>query len=343
MIFCPLHEGGETSGFGLFINPSVDKVNALYPSVSLLSYSIVSYIVGHERLLATSFDPATGLLTVERFDYECEAYFRHNPHKETTLGKVIVRDYRNIRAFYSPADVKNILCKIGLDLQSALPKDSIIGFQHGGEFLLMIPGEKGAIYQTLDDIRLKIMAHQSDIDLHLLFALYRRIPATDSLAGIGNKLDLTLNAYQGKEGVISYDPTLLRKEEYEEFLIRSFPSALANGEFKLCVQGKYDMDGRFFYGGEVLSRWEKDGELLQPTVFIPVFEKNGLIAKFDRYVLTNTLEKIRQWLKEGRVVVPLSVNISRGDFSDPMLFNSILSLIDFYEVPHRLVELEITE
>ena len=50
-----------------------------------------------------------------------------------------------------------------------------------------------------------------------------------------------------------------------------------------------------------------------------------------------------EWIKEGFNVVPISVNISRAHFTREDLTEHICSLIDKYDVPHNLVELELTE
>ena len=69
-------------------------------------------------------------------------------------------------------------------------------------------------------------------------------------------------------------------------------------------------------GAEVLARWNHPAKgLLGPTEFIPVFERNGLIATFDYYMWEQACRCLRMWI-DGRGVegAPrLSVNLSRAD------------------------------
>ena len=50
-----------------------------------------------------------------------------------------------------------------------------------------------------------------------------------------------------------------------------------------------------------------------------------------------------QWLAEGRKVVPISVNVSRAHFTREDLAEHIVRIVDKYNVPHNIIELELTE
>ena len=52
---------------------------------------------------------------------------------------------------------------------------------------------------------------------------------------------------------------------------------------------------------------------------------------------------IRKWLDEGRKAIRVSVDFSRNNLIDTELPEKIISVIDRYEVPHELVEIEFTE
>lgn len=343
ILFCPLHQGKERSGFLVFLTSNRDKVNALYPSVTLISYSLVNFIVGREMVLALSKDPVTGLLTDQQFDYELHLYFVHHPNADLTMAEVVLLDYRNLKSYYSAFTFRSILGKIGKALSEEIPSLLLAGYDSAGRFLLLLSGDEGLIYKNLDDLRLKIMAREPDVDLRFSFAICHRSYIGEPVESLERKLELAIESSKGKEGIVTYDPLLLEKDKAEEELVKSFPYALSHDEFKLYVQGKYDTSGHFFYGAEALVRWQRKGEMLYPDEFISLFEKNGLIVKLDRFVLTKVLEKLKEWREEGRRLLPVSVNVSSADFSDPKLFETYLNLIDFYEVSHSLIEFEITE
>ena len=52
---------------------------------------------------------------------------------------------------------------------------------------------------------------------------------------------------------------------------------------------------------------------------------------------------IRRWLDDGRKVVRISANLSRKHMLDVDLVQHLLTIIDKYEIPHDLFEVELTE
>ena len=73
----------------------------------------------------------------------------------------------------------------------------------------------------------------------------------------------------------------LRAQTYEA----RFQSALQNKEFIVWYQPKYSAATGEVVGSEALVRWrDKDGSLISPGRFIPLFEQNGMIAKLDEYM-----------------------------------------------------------
>jgi EAL domain-containing protein (putative c-di-GMP-specific phosphodiesterase class I) len=60
-------------------------------------------------------------------------------------------------------------------------------------------------------------------------------------------------------------------------------------------------------------------------------------------MLRKVCEVIRGWLDKGYTPLPISVNISRLHFANPHLAEIIKDIVDKYDVPHNLIELELTE
>ncbi|MCL2888509.1 MAG: EAL domain-containing protein [Elusimicrobia bacterium] len=121
-------------------------------------------------------------------------------------------------------------------------------------------------------------------------------------------------------------------------------AALADGQFKVFIQPKYDFKTRRIESAEALVRWQdaKKG-LIPPDKFIPVFEKNGFVLKLDMFVLEETVKLLARRIKEGRRVVPVGVNFSRLHLEDARFIDAVTEIVDRYNLPHNLIELEITE
>ena len=132
---------------------------------------------------------------------------------------------------------------------------------------------------------------------------------------------------------------LLRRQQ----IVFDMDDALAKEQFELWIQPQYNHATGALIGGEVLVRWNKDGQYISPAEFIEIFEQNGFIYPMDRYVWEHTGMLLQRWRAEGRTMLPLSVNVSRCDLQHADVVEKLVDLVQRYEIPIDLLRLEITE
>lgn len=115
-------------------------------------------------------------------------------------------------------------------------------------------------------------------------------------------------------------------------------------EFSLVYQPQIDAKNGSLIGFEALVRWQRaNGEKVYPDRFIPLAEDSGLILPLGRQILEMALAQLRSWLDEGRIVQRMAVNLSSKQIHDPLLMETVFSLLKEYRLPSSLLELEITE
>ncbi len=120
--------------------------------------------------------------------------------------------------------------------------------------------------------------------------------------------------------------------------------ALADEEFELFYQPIIDIGTRRVHTMEVLLRWRRSGRgLVLPDHFIPIMEENGLIVPVGEWVMRRACEQSMAWQREGRVAVPLAVNLSPRQFMHRGLIESIRRVLDETGIDPALIEFEITE
>jgi EAL domain-containing protein (putative c-di-GMP-specific phosphodiesterase class I) len=120
--------------------------------------------------------------------------------------------------------------------------------------------------------------------------------------------------------------------------------ALMNKEFQVYLQPKFSTGEETLGGAEALVRWIHPTEgFVPPNRFIPIFEQNGFILKLDDFMLEEVAKQQAKWISEGWQVVPISVNVSRAHFTREDLAEHISEIVDRYQVPHEVIELELTE
>lgn len=90
-------------------------------------------------------------------------------------------------------------------------------------------------------------------------------------------------------------------------------------------------------------RWIRDGKVMSPAEFIPVFEKNGFIANLDLYMLEEVCRMQREWLDKGLRPVPVSVNQSKPLVYGKDYVEKIYGIVQKYSLPPNLIEIELLE
>ncbi|NCC44993.1 MAG: EAL domain-containing protein, partial [Clostridia bacterium] len=95
---------------------------------------------------------------------------------------------------------------------------------------------------------------------------------------------------------------------------------------------------------EALVRWiKKDGTVISPQDFIPVFEKDGLIVKLDSYMFRKVCQKQEEWLERIGHVVPVSVNLSKRHLYKGDFLSEYRQILSEYTIVPEAIKLEITE
>ncbi len=124
-------------------------------------------------------------------------------------------------------------------------------------------------------------------------------------------------------------------------LILNLRQAIIAKDFEVVFQPFFDAQSRKVTGAEALVRWPSKDK--SPAEFIPVAEETNLIHELGKIVLEMVCGHIQTWLKEGKPVVPISINISALQIADPSFATYVASILAKYGVPPNLIYLELTE
>ena len=144
---------------------------------------------------------------------------------------------------------------------------------------------------------------------------------------------------------VTYFDEKIRAQMTEEHeLEKLMHSALEKDEFKLFIQPKHCVIDGALGGAEALVRWiSPEKGFISPGKFIPLFEKNGFVGPVDNYILEQLCIFQRNRLRKGYKTVPVSVNVSRVQLSNPNLAQEICDIVDKHSVPHKYIDIELTE
>ncbi|MGN1326791.1 MAG: EAL domain-containing protein [Clostridia bacterium] len=132
-------------------------------------------------------------------------------------------------------------------------------------------------------------------------------------------------------------------ENKKNVLEKRLQEGIKNEEFLIYLQPKFYVRNGELAGAEALVRWKKDGEILMPNAFIPVFEEYKLITKLDMYVFEQVCKFLQKCNQKKYNVVPISINESRQHLYNENHINELKETISKYNVLPHNIELEMTE
>ena len=145
-------------------------------------------------------------------------------------------------------------------------------------------------------------------------------------------------------GIAFFDDKLVEEQRWIDIVRQNQEKAVANEEFVVYYQPKYDPRTNELKGAEALIRWDSpEFGFKSPGTIIPIFEKNGFITEIDHYMIRHVAKDQKKWLDEGLNCVPVSVNVSRAHFIEADLAEQIRDDVDRAGAPHELIEIELTE
>ncbi|MEG2074670.1 MAG: EAL domain-containing protein, partial [Angelakisella sp.] len=151
---------------------------------------------------------------------------------------------------------------------------------------------------------------------------------------------------KGKDesGIAFYNDEIRNNILQEKVIENRMHGALENKEFVIFLQPKYYLNSSKIYGAEALCRWQNsDGTMMYPNDFIPIFEKNGFVTKLDMYMLSMACKTIKGWIDAGITPIPISINFSRLHLKNQFFVDDIAAIVQEYNVPTHLIEIELTE
>lgn len=185
----------------------------------------------------------------------------------------------------------------------------------------------------------------SDVKITMIAGLYVTQPDDISVSLVVDKANIARRSIKGayKNTAKMYNHRLHEQTEQEKQFEKQMMIALENGEFIPFLQPKFHLETNEICGAEALARWQTAERLISPMEFIPVFERNGFITRLDFIIYEEVFRFIREGLEKGYDMYPISLNVSREHIHNATFLDELLELMEQYKVPHRLVELEITE
>jgi len=300
-----------------------------------------------DLIRGTELDQLTGLYNREYFYRYAEQYDTFHRGEDTDALVVDISHFRLINERFGKACADEVLRRTGEALLAAMKESGgIVCRREADTFQVYCPHRED--YEAFAEEIAAAAGEGLKGRVRIRVGVYSRVDKTLEMERRFDRAksaaDTIRNSFSAS--VAMYDDTLREKEVEEERLLDDFPEALAQKQFAVYFQPKFDIrqSKPVLCGAEALVRWKHPEKgMVSPGVFVPLFERNGLVRDLDNYVWREAAAQIRRWKDMLGHAVPVSVNVSRIDMLDPELTDTLRGLVEENGLDYGDLHLEITE
>lgn len=301
----------------------------------------------HKLYKVAYIDPITSLGSEAYFKENGSIYLQNQSDKNKYIVTVDINKFKALNNLYGYGFCNQILKTLGQKLADYVPTDNIT-CRISNDIFATIFSYKGDIHKLLDTLfkelsNLKI----GDMDIHLNIAIGAyKVKLKDR--DINKLLDKSYMARAQIKGLYHNNYYLfdekLENELMEEQKIEScMEEALSNHEFTVIYQPKTFTSNEKLAGAEALIRWHKDGEIIPPSKFIPLFEKNKFIIKLDLYIFEQVCKDLAAWREKYQYMPTVSINVSKEHFVAENFIDEYVKICKKYHIEPKSIDLEVTE
>lgn len=329
-----------------------DFIQKPYPEPGVILARVrrtIELFEGRKIIESTERDHLTGLYNKEFFYSYAEQYDQHHPDVKMDAILLDINNFRIINERHGKDFADAVLRRVAEHIREIVHEaGGIVCRREADTFQVYCPHRED--YKALLDKASMGLAEEMDTGsrVRLRMGVYSDVDKTLDIERRFDRAkmaaDTVRNSYTRNIGV--YDDTLHKAELYSLQLIEDFPAAIEQRQFQVYFQPKFDIrhDSPVLCGAEALVRWaHPELNMVNPGVFIPLFEENGLIEALDHYVWREAARQLRAWKDAHGVCVPVSVNVSRIDLNDPDIINTLLGILEDYHLDPGDLHLEVTE
>lgn len=298
-----------------------------------------------EELYTATHDKLTGLYTKDVLFKRTEEIVRANPEISYVAVFINVQDFKIVNDIFGHSFGDYALQRIADWIRENIPEDCICGRMGGDTFGICMPSgtvQPEAIERDLDNFVISDGTLEHQILIHV--GIYP-IPDPEMegyLMFDRARMALTEIKDSYHKHINWYDDEMRERVLWSQYISSQLIDALEQRQIVPYLQPMLNVSGHVV-GAEALVRWNHPEEgFLSPARFVPVFEKNGMIADVDRYMWRCACEILARWKREGKERF-LSVNISPKDFYFMDVVEELRKLVREFEIDPGQLRVEITE
>ncbi len=294
-----------------------------------------------------SVDGLTGLARSSEFLHRATVYSHKHPLERRCIVALDLGHLRVFNEWYGRGKGDALLAEVGSVLRGMCEKvDGCAGYWGQDDFSIYMPNDPDIVDSLYRRVEAVVASRDDSIGFLPSFGVCPLDGGADVKIGDYDKAKFALEQAKTdfKSRIKYFEADDYRQREEDHLLLSEFQRALSSNRVFFYVQPQYDIIENRIVGAEALARWRRaDGSFLSPAVFVPLLERNGFVSLLDRHIWGEVFAWVSSCLKRDIALPPTSINVSQVDIMSLDVADCLNRLATRYDVPTRLVKVEITE
>ncbi|HCQ5510694.1 EAL domain-containing protein [Clostridioides difficile] len=322
--------------------------------IILIFIAIIFYIIyikksNEKEILSLAYEyKVTHIGNQNKFYRECSKYLLDKPSLNYIIVYFDINNFKMINDTFGYEFGDNLLITIAKALKEELTEGEVYARLSSDYFAIFCDYKNGKnkLIRKIDSIRNNIESNLSIVfEISLCVGIYFVEEGEVDIQKAVNKANMARSVAKGKNiNYAIYNEDVRNKLSEESMILDDIKIALVKNQFEVYYQPKFSLVTGEMIGSEALIRWNHpEHGFISPAVFIPIAEKSKLILKIGRFVFERVCNDLSEWKKQGKKIVPVSINLSRVELYQPDIVKFINKTIQMYNLSSDLIEIEITE
>jgi len=310
--------------------------------------AMMDLAVQAEKLRAMAFqDPLTGLANRAVFNDALAEALQEARLKTVDVLLLDLDDFKEVNDILGHQAGDDMLIEVARRLRGCVPTADVVARLGGDEFVVLLTACPDADAIAACIVRcLHVPVTIDGTVLRPSLSLGLASLGQDSVgpSELLRHADIAMYAAKaaGKNRFLRFHPDMMQALVQRTHMEGGLRLAVPRGEITVDFQPIVSHRMGQVVQLEALARWDRGGERVPPSIFIPLAERTGLIGEIGAEVMASGMVQLARWLSEDPAR-SLAVNVSGVQLQEPDFAETVLRLAAASGVaPYQLV-MEVTE
>lgn len=318
--------------------------------ISLMAYIYLQNKRAHAVLYRAAYtDPVTMRPNWARARQEIPEVLESFPKRSYAFVLFDVNKFKLINDRLGYPKANELLAHISSVLEGEL-QDGELASRIGADVfqLLLRYDTPEQLKNRLELINEKIInSRPADLEHFQLILSFGVYPVADRSV---SPADMTLRALLARDTikgnyndiVAFYDESMRKRITQEQSIENDMEEALIKKEFSLLLAPIRQEDGTLV-AAEARPAWNPPGkDPIEAELFLSVFNKNGFIARLDRYMAEEACRVLQQYKNNGKKTFPIALNLAAASLRSPYFTSVLRQFVRQYKLSPSDLILQIT-